>query len=315
MLEAIKNKLFSKPEEKSTGNGLYASMEELMEMRKLVNRVRREPKNKNASSDAGDVRSAFKGRGIELEEIRLYSMGDDVRDINWRVTARKDEPYTNVYNEEKDHEIYVFLDLSQSMVFGTRKELKSVAASKLTALLAWMSLNNGDRFGLVLYDGKDSYIFKAKKHQSHILAILKKISEVSRNVLKTEDYADEADLVKPLGLVRKSIKSHAQVFVLSDFSRLNDEVQKQIGVLSKSSRVYCMNIFDVLEEIAPLAGEYSVENKAEKLVFDSSAKAFRSEYQNYFAEKKMRLKDFCKRFRVHYVEIRTDLDLFNYLKL
>ena len=314
MLEKIKNKLFAKPKQDTSGNGLYASLEELMEMRKSIKRLQRYGKNTRASYNVGDVRSAFKGRGIELEEIRVYNYGDDVRDIDWRVTARKQEPYTKIYNEEKDREIYVLLDLSPTMVFGTRKELKSVTASKITSLLAWLSLNNNDRFGLCIFDGVETYSFKAKNHPSHILSLLKKVSDIGKAVLETKNIENFA-LDRSLSLLEKNIKSHATVFVISDFFAINDAEKKQLAVISKSSKVYCVNIMDVLEDLPPPPSEYLAENNGEKLIFNSRSRFFREEYKRYFAEKHIDLKDFCSKFSLHYLEIRTDLDVFSQLKL
>ena len=136
----IKNlaKIFSF-KSKASDDGLSVSLEELLEQKKYVAYLRALKTKFATSKHAGDVKSAFKGRGVELEEIRAYTFGDDVRDIDWRVTARKDVPYTKLYAEEKDREIYIMLDLSSYMVFGTKKELKSVAASKIAGLISWLS--------------------------------------------------------------------------------------------------------------------------------------------------------------------------------
>ena len=121
------------------GNGLSVSLEELMNMRRYLAYIKGKKRKQTFSCQAGDIKSAFKGRGMEFEEIRAYNYGDDVRDIDWRVTARKEIPYTKLYAEEKDHQIYVWLDLSASMLFGSKKELKSVSASKIAALLGWLA--------------------------------------------------------------------------------------------------------------------------------------------------------------------------------
>ena len=115
-----------KVEEKQKSNGLYASLDDLFEQKKYLPYIKQ--RHNNVTSDqAGDIRSAFKGRGMELEEVRAYGFGDDVRDIDWRVTARLGDTYTKVFSEEKDREVYVILDLSPYMLFGTKKELKSVS--------------------------------------------------------------------------------------------------------------------------------------------------------------------------------------------
>ena len=122
-----------------------------MNMRHYLAYIKRKKRKQTFSCQAGDIKSAFKGRGMEFEEIRAYNLGDDVRDIDWRVTARKEIPYTKLYAEEKDHQIYVWLDLSAPMLFGSKKELKAVTASKIAALLGWLALENKDRFGCIIF--------------------------------------------------------------------------------------------------------------------------------------------------------------------
>ncbi len=299
--------------EKNAG-GLYASLEELMEQRKNLAYLRQSGKMQ-PSDRAGEVKSAFKGRGIEMEEIRAYSFGDDVRDIDWRVTARKKSPYTKIYAEEKDREIYVLLDLSPSMIFGTRKELKSVTASKAAALIGWLAQENKDRFGATLYDGKETWTFKPQQNRAHLLAVLKKISETGRKVLPNAGKAKAGDgLTRPLQMMTKMIKSQAVVFVISDFAFFDDAARKALAALAKKSQVFCINIFDMLEELAPKIGEYMVENNGETLVFDSRPPAFRKEYQNFFALRRAAVRDFCRKFNCRYMEARTDVELFRQLK-
>ena len=301
---------------KTEANGLSASLQELMEQRKNLSRLYSKAKF-SASDMAGEVKSAFKGRGIEMEEIREYAFGDDVRDIDWRVTARKKTPYTKVYAEEKDREIYVLLDLSPSMVFGTKKELKSVTASKVAALIGWLSQKNKDRFGTVIYDGKNTHIFKSQQNRAHLLAVLKKISEVGKSVLSTfkqEEYAREG-MAYPLQVLSKLIKSRAAIFVLSDYRTFGESEKKSLSALSKKGELFCINIFDVLEKKAPRGGEYMVEKSGRTLVFDSHQKSFCKEYQKLFADKRENLRLICRNLGARYIEIQTDEDVFGQLKI
>jgi uncharacterized protein (DUF58 family) len=218
----FKREISSKFESK----GLYAPLEELVEQKKYLPYIKQ--RHNNITSDqTGDIRSAFKGRGMEFEEVRLYGFGDDVRDIDWRVTARHGNTYTKVFSEEKDREVYVVLDLSPYMVFGTKKELKSVAASKLAAMLGWQSVINKDRFGLLLYDGVVTRLFKAQNNQKSLMSILKNISQTSKNILyKYATEYDEANILDPLKYLQYSIKSRAVVFVISDFKNTTDDAYK-----------------------------------------------------------------------------------------
>lgn len=206
-MKRLKNlaKIFSFKSE-NENSGLFVTLEELIEQKKYVAYLRLLTSKFATSNQAGDVKSAFKGRGIELEEIRSYTFGDDIRDIDWRVTARKDTPFTKLYAEEKDREIYVLLDLSSYMVFGTRNELKSVAAAKIAALLGWLALENKDRFGCIIFDGRDNYVFKPKNHQANMIAIFKKIAAVSQEILRRRSDEPEEGFAKTIKLLdRKSV--------------------------------------------------------------------------------------------------------------
>lgn len=306
-------KLFTKDEPLKNGNGLFATLEELIEQRQYVSHIGHLKPQKTTSQQAGDVKSAFKGRGMELEEIRSYAYGDDVRDIDWRVTARKEQPYTKLYAEERDREVYVLLDLSAHMVFGTRNELKSVSAAKIAALLGWMSLVNKDRFGCMVFDGQRYWLFKPQNSQANMMVILKKIASVSRDVLHKG--ADGMNLARAVELLQQNIKRQAIVFVVSDFNEFGDDLKKSLAALARKSRVFCVNVFDVLEEKAPKAGEYMAENGGERLIFDTKSKYFQKEYRDYFKVKREGVGRFCREFRAVYMEVRTDMPLYRQLKI
>lgn len=294
--------------------GLFVTLDELIEQKQYVAYLRALTSRLTTSNQAGDVKSAFKGRGIELEEIRSYTFGDDIRDIDWRVTARKDTPFTKLYAEEKDREIYVLLDLSSQMVFGTRKELKSVAAAKIAALLGWLALENKDRLGCVIFDGENNYVFKPQNHQANMIAIFKKIAQVSQDILHKKPRSEE-NFAKSIKLLQQNLKSQATIFIISDFNQFNDELKKTIAGIVKKSKVYMINVFDVLEEKAPKAGEYMAEDYGERLVFDTDSKQFQKAYQAHFTLKRHEVKNFAMRFGCRYIEVRTDIELYKQLKV
>ena len=306
-----------KTSSKDNANGLSVSIDELIEQKKYLPYIKKR-QNNFTSDQAGDIRSAFKGRGMEFDEVRTYGFGDDVRDIDWRVTARKNEPYTKVFSEEKDREVYVVLDLSSYMLFGTKKELKSVAAAKLAALLGWQSMANKDRFGLVLYDGEETRVFKPQNNQKNLMAVFKAISQTSASILASsfaEQKVMKNDIAEPLKFLQYNVKSRAMVFVLSDFKKISSEGLKSLVALTKRCRVYCVNIYDYIEEVPPDSGEYMAEYSGEKLVFDSSLEAFKRTYYNYFLEKRRAMEGFCRKFNCQYLNIRTDRPLYRQLKI
>jgi len=306
-LENIKNKFFNSSADR-LGNGLFVSFDELVAQRRYVYRWQNDNMKNFTSLNAGDVKSIFKGRGIEFEEIRAYEFGDDVRDIDWRVTARKQKTYTKIYAEEKDREVYVLLDLSPQMLFGTKKELKSVTAAKTAARIAWWALKNKDRFGCVINDGNGTLLLKSQNSQANMMMIFKKISEVSQNILdSSKTLTTSAHLLKSIALLQQTIKHRAIVFVISDFADFSEETKKVLAMLAKKADVSCINVFDVVEKCPPLAGEYMVQQGDKQLVFSSRDENFCQEYIKYFADKHKVLEDFCHKFNLHYLETNADL--------
>jgi len=308
VLKNIKNKFFNNDEANKDGNGLFVTVEELVQQRRYAYHWQNSNLNKFTSQNVGDVKSIFKGRGIEFEEIRAYEFGDDVRDIDWRVTARKQKPYTKIYAEEKDREIYVLLDVSPQMLFGTKKELKSVTAAKTAARIAWWCMNNKDRFGCVINDGNEAMLFKAQNSQANLSMIFKKISNVSKNILNASNNSTKSIRLKQsISLLEHVIRYKAIVFVISDFADFSDETKKMLVMLGKKARVTCVNVFDMIEKCPPVAGEYMVQQGNQKLVFSSRESVFRQEYIKYFEEKHKKVKDFCHKFSMKYLETNADM--------
>ena len=304
-----------KKEEENKLKGLCVTVEDLVSLKKYLPYIRQRHNN-ITSYQAGDIRSAFKGRGMELEEVRAYGYGDDVRDIDWRVTARKGDVYTKIFAEEKDREVYAVLDLSPYMLFGTKKELKSVSAAKLVALLGWQSIVNKDRFGLLLFNGYETRFFKPQNNQRNLMAVFKAIAHASHDVLYLDKQSDEMkDLSAPLQFLQYNLKSKAQIFIISSFGDVSDSTKKILATLSRRCRVYCVNIFDILEDEAPEDGEYAAAYDGKKIIFNTFSDKYKKTYAGYFAEKRKNMETFCKRWGGHYLDIRTDRPLYRQLKI
>lgn len=296
---------------KSGLDGLAARFRELAEMRRYVPYLK-ELKFDRTSLQSGDARSAFKGRGMEFAEVRAYNYGDDVRDIDWRVTARKNQPFTKLYTEEKDREVYVWLDLSPQMMFGTRHELKAVTAAKTAALLGWYALENRDRFGAAVYDGRQTRLFESKRTHENLLAIFKKIEKISEEGLNNTSVTESA--ARSLQLLHKRIGRRAIVFVIGSFENSEQSYEREIARLAKNNEVFVINIFDILEEKAPPAGEYMAQYGGQKQLIVSGGKSFQQNYRQYFIQKRQNIRKFCAKFNCRYREIRTDLPIYEHLR-
>ena len=305
-LKKISQKFFKKTASHSAGNGLFVTVEDLVAERLLSQKWQINRLNKVTSDKSGEIKSLFKGRGMEFEEIRAYAFGDDVRDIDWRVTARKQQPYTKLYAEEKDREVYVLLDMSTTMVFGTKKELKSVTAAKITARIGWQSLQHKDRFGCLLYCQDNMVLLKAQNTQANMMLIFRKIAEVSRRILTPTANDNKNSFKKAIALLQQSIKHRAIVFVISDFSSFSEDIQQSFAQLAKKADVTFIPVYDCLEVLPPINGEYMVQQNDEQLVFSTSEKSFDKVYRRYFAHKHQEISDFCRKFKMHYLENKTE---------
>lgn len=298
---------------KNIGNGIFATLEELIEQKKYIKYINYNRKKTN-SKYVGDVKSIFKGRGVEFEEIRSYEFGDEVRDIDWKVTARKDEPYSKIYNEERNKDNYVFLDMSSSMIFGTKKELKSVMASKLTALFAWASLENKDKFGCFIYTGEKTFFFKAQNSNSSILAVLKKISDISKQITESE-IVDKISLNSALLMFDKHLKHSSNVFVISDFEGFDEDIKKHLFISSKKSKLCLINICDEIETSPPKKGDYMIVNAEQEFVFESENQDTFDDYIQYFVYKNQKIEEFCRKSFSRYISVILGIDGFRQINL
>lgn len=290
---------------------LLPTFQDLLETRRQVPYLR-DLGLKSTSAVSGNMRSSFKGRGMEFAEVRAYSLSDDARDIDWRVTARKNQPFTKLYTEEKDREVYVWLDMSVQMRFGTKKELKSVTAAKTAALVGWYALQNKDRFGLALYNGQKTRIFDAARTQENLLHILKQIEKSAAETLYVWQNTESAGT--SLQKLQKKLSNRAIVFVLSAFDDIENNFERTLAQLSRRHEVYAVCFYDKLEDIPPPQGQYIAQNENVRVLLENNGKTFEHAYQAYFSEKRATLKEKCAQYGCRYREIRTDFSIARQLK-
>jgi len=211
---------------------------------------------------AGEYRSVFKGHGLEFEEVREYVPGDDVRNIDWKVTARQGKPFIKKYVEERELTLIILLDLSSSLNFGTVKSKKEVAA-EITALLAWSAIVNGDRIGMLIFSDKVEKYVQPRKSRHQILKLI-------REVLAFPVTGKKTDLKSALEYIYKMTKKRAIIFVISDF--YGEGFQKPLKVLSKKHDVIPVVISDPWEDDMDFKGNLVTEDEETgEIVFISSS--------------------------------------------
>ena len=285
-----------------------------MNTKELLKKVRKiEIKTRKLSNNifGGEYHSAFKGRGMTFSEVRKYQYGDDIRTIDWNVTARYREPYVKVFEEERELTLMLLVDISGSSNFGTRTKLKNEILTEIAATLAFSALNNNDKVGLVLFSNKIELFIAPKKGKIHILRIIRELLNYESTSLKT-------NISKALEFLSKVQKKKAIIFILSDF--IDSDYSKSVQLLSKKHDLTGVRIFDLFEKELQKSGLLFV-NDAEtgrKLWINSSSKKVRESYNLSFRKNADYFKNSFSKNGAGAIALSTDDEyvktLLNYFK-
>lgn len=232
--------------------GLEVTFEELIGLQKLSSQLSLSRIRSTRALSQGNIASAFRGRGMEFAEVRPYEYGDDVRHIDWAVTARTSRPHTKVYYAERERPVYFIVDQRSSMRFATRQAFKSVIAANITALLAWVAERAGDRVGGLIFDDNSIVNLKPIARKKGVLSIL-------YGLLKQCGVAHSTtDLETAVKTAKAQCRGGHLVFILSDFNDFNPEVEKSLYSIRQHNDVFAIRITDYLEHQAPSLGTYAV---------------------------------------------------------
>lgn len=259
---------------------VYASLQELVTLRAKARGFSFLPQQPIASLLSGRKRSRLRGRGMDFEELRHYRQGDEVRNIDWKVTNRTGKPHVRVYNEEKDRPVLVVVDQRLPMFFGSQEKLKSVVACELAALSMWNVLKNGDRIGAVLFDDEKIEDFKPARSKYANMAILSSLIDMNHALsVDIRHQTNTHQLELALKRVEQLVGHDYLVIVISDFSGWNKEVLNSIKRIGQHNDLITGLVFDPLEEdisssssLVVSDGDYQVEIPADQSEFTQSYK-------------------------------------------
>lgn len=290
--------------------GLTVTLNELLALRYVSNQLHLPQKKISSGSQQGNSRSIFRGRGMDFVETRIYQPGDDIRTINWAVTARTGKPHTKIYQQERERPIYLVLDFSPSMFFGTRNAFKSVIAAKAATLIAWAGMQNGDRIGALLIKDSFQVIPPCHRKQNLILFLKQIIDFVDPRQQGISDYANAFKRLK------KIIKSGSLIYFLSDFYSFDEALQTELQQLAKKNEVTNIFIYDVLEKNPPRNGQYLFHDfsKNESLLVDTTSHSLRSQYNKIFENRFNAIKKICFTTGMHLTELCTTDNIPNVIR-
>jgi uncharacterized protein (DUF58 family) len=259
------------------------------------------------AASAGGHISPFKGRGVEFDESRPYQEGDDLRTIDWRVTARTGKPHTKVFREERNRPVILWLDLRDSMMFATRGAYKSVVASRAAALIGWAAVANGDQLGGLVFSDRGHEELRPRLGRRAALRLMQLIAaNPSWRSSRAEQDAGAAQ--HALNRLVRVARPGSLVFLYSDFSGMDEGFERQIMQLASHCDVLLVHIFDPVEAELPPPGEYRIHIGKRVVTVDTSDTAIRERYERAFGERRARLVNLARLPGVRLVPCATDED-------
>ncbi|MBK7213518.1 MAG: DUF58 domain-containing protein [Bacteroidales bacterium] len=275
-----------------------------METSEILKKVRKiEIKTRGLSQHifSGHYHSAFKGRGMAFSEVREYQYGDDIRSIDWNVTARFNHPYVKIFEEERELMVMLLVDVSGSNSFGTKKQFKEELMTEIAALLAFSAIHNNDKVGVIFFSDRIEKFIPPKKGTSHILRII-------RELIDFEPESRRTDLSEALRFLTNAIKKRCTAFILSDF--MDKSFEKAIRIASGKHDLVALRVYDERETQLPAAGIMEVldPESGQKQWIDSSSIQVRKQFNSWWNEHSRMVEGVFTRCGVDSATIRTDED-------
>jgi len=273
-----------------------------MNTKELLKKVRKiEIKTRRLSDHVfgGEYHSTFKGRGMTFSEVRQYQFGDDVRNIDWNVTARYNEPYVKVFEEERELTLMLMIDVSGSEFFGTATQFKNKIITEIAATLAFSALQNNDKIGVILFSNKIELFIPPKKGRSHVLRII-------RELIEFKPLSKKTNIAEALKFFTNVTKKKAIVFVLSDF--INTGYKDTLKIVSKKHDVTGIRVFDINEEAIPNLGVVEMEDQetGQLYLVNTASKKVRKNYTKHYNDQVAYFKDAFKKSGAGALSCRTD---------
>jgi uncharacterized protein (DUF58 family) len=293
--------------------GAIISLQQLLIQRFAAKIVHYVPYNRSIAGISGLHLSKMRGRGIDFEEFRPYQQGDDIRTIDWRVTARIGKPFTKVFREERERPVIIAVDQSSSMYFGSQVAFKSVIAAQAAAIFCWMAIDNGDRVGGLVFSDTEHSLIRPKRSRRSALHLLNQLHRFNTNL--ADHAAREAaakaasgpsGLSKSLADIRRITKPGSTLYIISDFSTLDEVAMQYLNQLSRHNNVVCCFVYDALEENLPVPGYYSITDGRSKGTLNSHSQKARHDYQANFAARMEALQADLTKMQIPFLKLRTN---------
>ncbi|MFK3969298.1 DUF58 domain-containing protein [Pseudomonas sp. NPDC087358] len=293
--------------------GIRISLAELIEMRHRVREVQLFSSPSQRSPLIGLHHSKLRGRGVDFDQVRVYQAGDDVRTIDWRVTARTQEPHTKLFHEERERPIFLMVEQSRRLFFGSGLMFKSVLAAQAAALIGWAALGHNDRVGGLVFGDNEHYEIKPRRSKQSLLQLLNRLVRVNQS-LHTEAAADRDTFGVALRRAREVLRPGSLVFILCDERALSDTAEQQLALLSRHCDLLLMPLSDPLDRALPAAGLLRFADQGGQLELDTLNPDLRQTYRAQGQAREARWELLAKKLRVLLIPLSTQREMVEQLR-
>lgn len=279
---------------KTPASGVVAQLESLVRLRHAARDVDLLPRQPSKSLLAGRRASKLRGRGMDFEELRAYVAGDDIRRMDWRVTARLGRPFVRSYREERDRPLLLLVDQRLGMFFGSRAKMKSVAAAELAALIAWRALASGDRVGALLFGEQQTWAYRPARSESQVQRICEGLVQ-STEALRTTHTSDRDAFGEALRAAERLCGHDALLVLISDFRALSEDAVARLRRTRAHNDVLLAWVTDPLEAELPNLGPLPVTDGQRRYALPTGDADFRRAFAAEFASERARFEEFAQR--------------------
>jgi uncharacterized protein (DUF58 family) len=279
-----------------------ANLSEMVKLRYGARELTSFPRVQARQMMAGGHRSRFRGRGMDFDEVRIYQPGDDVRSIDWRVTAKTQTAHTKIFREERERPVLVVSDLRSSMFFGSQR-LKSVVACEISAALAWAGLNANDRVGGLVFGAQRQAEVKSRRSHHAVLQFIHELRDFSEQLL--EPAADQLSLAHILEEARRFSLPGTTIFIVSDFYDFDEDCERHLFELARHGNLNFCQVYDNIETELPEPALYAVSDGERQTLLDTSNKTLRDQFANAFEARNQRLKKFSQQLSAGLLAFNT----------
>ncbi|GAB4223983.1 MAG: DUF58 domain-containing protein [Gammaproteobacteria bacterium] len=287
-------------------DGISISFNELVKLRFAANRIRLHSQHALAHQLAGQQRALVRGRGVDFEEVRIYQAGDEIRNMDWRVTARTGKPHTKIFREERERPVLALVDYRTNMLFGTRVVFKSVLAAQTASMLSWAAYQQGYPVGGTILTSDEIIYLPPLGRQRGILTLLKSLAEYSEHVHQhTSQQADDSLLTASLQRLHQTAPTGSLVFLISDFNHWTEQAEVYLSQLAKRHDVRCYFIYDQLEATPPPPNRYALSNGLHTLLLDTRIKKVADSYAQQFQRRFAKIKQLMTKYGIRFTPLAT----------